>query len=66
MEVAARGGHRGMAERLLQEMDGCVPVEAVAGVSVAQPMRRDLLGEPGPFGGGLDDPVRFSGTCFVR
>ena len=35
MEVAARGGDRGVAERLLEEVDGRAPVEAVAGVGMA-------------------------------
>jgi hypothetical protein len=55
MEVAARGGHGGVPERLLDQVDGRTPVEAVAGVRMAQPVRRDLSGEAGPRGGGLAD-----------
>jgi len=32
MEISARGGHRGMPERGLHEVDGRAPVEAVVGV----------------------------------
>jgi hypothetical protein len=39
MEVAARGGHGGVPERLLDKMDGCALVEAVARVGMAQLMR---------------------------
>jgi hypothetical protein len=35
MEIAARGGDRGVPERLLHKVDGCAPVEAVAGVGIA-------------------------------
>src|SRR5215212_2266335 len=57
MEVAARGGHRGMAERGLHEVDRRAPVEAVARMRMAQPVGRDLGGEPGPLGCGFHDPV---------
>ena len=36
VQVAAHGGDRGVPERLLDEVDECTPVEAVAGVGVAQ------------------------------
>src|SRR3982751_153435 len=39
MKIPARGGHRGVPEGLLHEVDGCSAIEAVAGVGVAQPMR---------------------------
>jgi hypothetical protein len=35
VQGAARGGHGGVPERLLHEMDGRTPVEAVAGMGVA-------------------------------
>jgi hypothetical protein len=38
MEIAACGGHRGMAERLLHQMDRRAPVEAMAGVGVPPPL----------------------------
>jgi hypothetical protein len=68
MEVAARGGDRGVPERLLRQVDGRAPVEAVARMSIAQPVRRDLGGEAGPRGGRFHDPVRFFGglLCAAR
>ena len=37
MQVAPRGGHRGVAERGLHQVDGRAAVEAVAGVRMAEP-----------------------------
>ena len=61
MQVLARGGHRGVPERLLRKVNGRAPVEAVAGVGMAQPMRRDLGREAGPRGRGFDDAVHLTG-----
>ena len=57
MEVVARGGHRGVAERGLYEVDGCASVEAVARMRVTEPVGRDLGGEPGAFGFGSDAAI---------
>jgi hypothetical protein len=57
MEVAARGGDRGVPERLLHQVDGCAPIQTVAGVGMAQPVGRNLSGEPRPLGGGFHDAV---------
>src|SRR4051794_41085721 len=46
-----------MAKGLLHQMDGRASVEAMARVSMAQPVGRDLGGEPGPLSRGLHDPV---------
>ena len=37
MEVAARGGHRGVPERGLHEVDGRAPIQAVALMSMSGP-----------------------------
>jgi hypothetical protein len=42
MQVAARGGHRGVPKGLLHQVDGRAPVETVARMSMAQPVRGDL------------------------
>ena len=42
-------------------MDGRTPVEAVAGMSMVQPVGRDLGGEPSPLGGRFYDPMHFTG-----
>ena len=57
VQVAARGGDRGVPEGSLHEVDGRAAVEAMAGVRMAQPMRRDLGREAGPRGGGFDDQM---------
>jgi hypothetical protein len=46
---------------LLSQMDGRTPVEAVAGMSMVQPVGRDLGGEPSPLGGRFYDPMHFTG-----
>ena len=46
-----------MAERLLHEMDRRAAIKAVTGVSMAQPVGRDLGGKAGPRGGCFDDAV---------
>jgi hypothetical protein len=48
MEIAPRDSDRGMAKRLLNEVDGRPAVEAVAGVRMTQPVGRDLGREAGP------------------
>ena len=53
MQVAAYGGGSGVLERLLHEVDGRAPIQAMAGVGMAQPMGRDLGGETGLLGGGF-------------
>ena len=57
MQVAARGGDRGVPEGLLHQADGSTAVEAVAGVGMAQSVGRNLSGEPRPLGGGFHDAV---------
>jgi len=47
MKIAARGGDGRMAQGLLHEVDGRASVEAMAGMSMAQPVGRDLGGEVG-------------------
>src|SRR4051794_31769726 len=49
-----------MAKGLLHQMDGRASVEAMAGMSMAQPVGRDLGGEPGPLSRGFHDPVHGS------
>jgi len=44
VQVAARGGNRGVAELLLHQVDRRAPAKAVARVSMAPLMRRDRLG----------------------
>jgi hypothetical protein len=48
VEIEPRGGHRGIAERLLDQVNGRTPVKAVAAMGVAQPMGRDFHGETSP------------------
>ena len=57
MEIAARGGDGCMAEGDLHEVDGRTPIEAVARVRMAQPVRRDLSREPGPLSRGFHHAV---------
>jgi len=37
VQVATCGGDRGVPKRLLDEVDGCAPVEAVARMDMAEP-----------------------------
>ena len=49
MQIAARGGDRGVPERGLHEVDRRAPVEAVARMSMARRIRSGTMG-CGPFG----------------
>jgi hypothetical protein len=46
MQISPRRRHRGVPERGLHEMDRCAAVEAVRGMGVSEPVRRDLAREP--------------------
>ena len=45
------GGHRRVAEQLLDDADVGAAVEQVGGEGVPQRVRRDVAGHPGPLGG---------------
>ncbi len=47
--------NRSVAERRLDQMNRDAAVEGVAGMGVAQPVRRDLLLEAGPLRRGIHD-----------
>ena len=55
MDVAAGDLQTAMSERCTDQRQRRVVVECVSGVSVAEPVRRKLIGDPGLLGQPLDD-----------
>lgn len=61
MEIAAGSGNGGVAKGGLNEVNGGAAVERVAGVSVAEPVRRDMEFDAGALRRLADDPKDGSG-----
>ena len=61
MQILARSRHRGMAEGRLHQMDGSAPIEAMAGMSVAEPVRTNALRDSSTTCRSTDDPQDLRG-----
>src|SRR3954464_15614385 len=58
--IERRGLELGVPEQHLDHADVDVLLQQVSGEAVAQRVRRDPLGDPGPVGGGMDRPIELT------